>query len=92
MMGPVASSLPQAGDPHPPPSMSDRRLHHSLRTHFDALQADLLRRLEPSTQGWTAAERAALAAEITRRRVRSDYRRLLQAPPRAGPAGTSSAG
>lgn len=60
--------------------MADRRDSTVLRTHFDVLKEDLLRRLEAVTAHLPAAERDALADEMTRVRLRYEYRDMLRVP------------
>lgn len=61
--------------------MPDRRRHPTLRARFEALKADLLRRLAGVVRHLPPDERDALAIEMTRRRVRHDYRDLLEHRP-----------
>ena len=61
-----------------PVPMLERRQTPILRPRFDALKAELLRRLDRVSPDLSREEREALAARMTRIRVRHEYRDLLQ--------------
>jgi hypothetical protein len=58
--------------------MHDRREHLSLRLRFDAIKADLLRRLADVSQTMRHAERDALVSQMARRQIRHEYRHMLR--------------
>ena len=77
----VASALPRGAGPFAPwGPMDDKRDSVALREEFERLKADLLRRLETVTAHLSPAERDALAEEMTRLRLRHEYRGVLGRP------------
>ena len=67
--------------------MEERRKRAALRAHFETLKLDLVGRLAPVTAHLSAAEREALAADMTRLRLRHELRGMPRTP-RERPDGT----